>query len=188
MRWMLLILLCAAPLTAQADFVLLRGAVVFNNGSADEMENTGASPFNLTYTIRNVGTADMNLTGAPLVAISDEDNCTVTLIQDPATPIAMGGGSTTFRLQVAPVAATEFSFTLSIANDDPNSNPFNISFDGNTTEPDDPQRSSGGGDDCSTHSGGHPVLMMAAVAALALLAARRVIGGRRGTPQAANAV
>jgi hypothetical protein len=188
MRWTLLILLCAAPLSAQADFVLMRGAVVFNNGATDEMENTGASPFNLTYTITNVGTADLNLTGTPLVAISGEDNCNVTVIQDPVTPVTMGGGTTTFRLQVAPVAATEFSFALSIANDDPNSNPFAITFDGNTTEPEDPPQTSGGGDDCSTHSGGRPSLMMVALGAMALLALRRATGARRGAPHAANAL
>jgi hypothetical protein len=181
MRIALLILLCAGALNAQPDFGLLRGQKVFSNGATDKMEETGTSPFNLSYTIRNDGTGDLLLTGSPLVEVTEQDNCSVGLIQAPAPTVAQGGGTTDFILQVSPIAATKFKFQFAIASNDPGSNPFTLKFEGNTTRPDDDPARSSGSDDCSARQGGSSG--WAVPLGCALLAALR---RRRGLRQALN--
>lgn len=186
MRIVLLALLFALPLAAQPDMQLLRGTTELANGGEDNLNNTGFAPFNITYTIRNDGTTDLDLTGLPLLAITDEDNCTVTILQDPATPVA-AAASTTFRLQVSPISATAFSFNVSIASNDTLQNPYTFTLEGNTSK----SSGSGGGggsasNDCSTSArDGMPWLIV--LLALCWLA-RRATGARSGfsTPRDAR--
>ncbi|MBK8207682.1 MAG: hypothetical protein IPK87_12975 [Planctomycetes bacterium] len=173
MRWLLLLLMFATPLCAQSDMVVLRDTVVIAVGATDSLQNTGASPFNLTYTIRNDGATDLDLTSMPPVALSGESNCTVIVLQDPVTPVAMGA-TTTFRLQVSPIAATAFSFDVSIASNDPVKNPYTFTFEGNAVAPAKKKSTSSRPDDCSTGVGGTSRWWLLAVLALGLLALRRV--------------
>ncbi|MCA8936109.1 MAG: hypothetical protein KDB68_07870 [Planctomycetes bacterium] len=135
-------------LLAQAEMDLLRGGTSIADGGIDAISNTGTSPFNLTYTVRNDGTSDLNLT-LPVV-ISGEVNCTVSQLSAPTTPVASGGGETTFTLQVTPTSASGFTFELSITNDDADENPYNITFNGNSGIPSPSSGGGGGNDDCST--------------------------------------
>jgi hypothetical protein len=160
MRWLILLAMCAAPLCAQPVMVVLRGAEVIADAGTDSLENTGVSPFNLTYTVRNDGATDLNLTGVPLVAISGEVNCTVSVIQEPAVLVPASGGTTTFRLQVSPIAATDFSFEVSVANDDPVRNPYNFKFEGDPTKPAEPDAGKSEDDGCAA-GGRRPLAILA---------------------------
>lgn len=153
--------------------VVLRDTVVIAVGATDSLLNTGASPFNLTYTIRNDGTTDLDLTSMPLVALSGETNCTVIVLQNPATPVAMGA-TTTFRLQVSPIAATAFSFGVSIANNDTVKNPYTFTFEGNAVAPSKKKASASRPDDCSTGTGGTSRWWLLAVLAIGALTLRRL--------------
>lgn len=173
MRIVLLALLFALPLAAQPDMQLLRGTAEIANGGEDSLTNTGFSPFNITYTIRNDGTTDLDLTGMPLLAISNQDNCSVTILQDPATPVA-AAASTTFRLQVSPISATSFSFAVSIASNDTLQNPYTFTLKGNTSKSSDKGDSSSVSSDCSTGArNGLPWLAL--LLALGWLAARAIV-------------
>ncbi|MBX3461278.1 MAG: hypothetical protein KF696_15135 [Planctomycetes bacterium] len=171
MRWMLLALFFALPLAAQPDMQLLRGSTEIASGGTDSIQNTGPSPFNITYTIRNDGTTDLDLTDMPPVALSAESNCTVIVLQDPAVTVGPAG-TTTFRLQVSPIAATGFSFAVSIASNDTLQNPYTFTFNGNTSAPSKKSGSTTLQNDCSTGVRSGTVWIGLLAAGLLVLAAR----------------
>ena len=104
-----------------------------------------------TFTIVNTGSAVLNLTGAPLVAIggTHPGDFTVTAPPPPTTPVAAGGGTTTFQVTFDPSATGLRTATVSIANDDSDENPYTFDIQGTGTFN---QPSGGGG----TPSGAAP--------------------------------
>jgi len=87
-----------------------------------------------TFTIQNTGTAALNLTGTPLVAISGTHAADFTVTLAPTTPVA-AAGSTTFQVTFDPSASGTRAAALSIANNDSDENPYNFSIEGNGTVP-----------------------------------------------------
>lgn len=83
-----------------------------------------------TFTILNNGSATLNLTGTPVVAISGLNNCAATVTTQPGATIPVTG-SDTFDLQVTPTAAGAWSFVVSIDNNDADENPYNFTVSGN---------------------------------------------------------
>lgn len=147
MRLLLLVCLFASGLAAQAEISVSRGASNIASGSTEKVNYTGISPFNLTYTITNLGSSDLLLPSG--VAISALDNCTVTELVAVASPV-VAGSPESFTLQVAPVSAGEFSFILTVANNDADENPFSWTFDGHTSKPSSGGSGKGNSGDCST--------------------------------------
>lgn len=87
-----------------------------------------ASPLVYTYKIKNTGTATLNLTGTPRVAISGSTAFTVS--SQPAVASLGAGGETTFAIAFDPSVLGANNATVSIANDDSNENPYNFSITG----------------------------------------------------------
>jgi hypothetical protein len=157
----LLILLCAClagSVFAQPEIDVLRGGVSIPDGGSDDVSNTGFSPFNLTYTIANTGSSNLALTSMPEVVISNESNCSVSMLAAPSTPVA-SAGSTTFTLQVSPTSATGFSFDISIPNDDTDENPYDFTFNGNTTSSNSSSGGGGSNGGCSSNEAPGPELL-----------------------------
>ena len=100
---------------------------------------TPGSNTSLEFTIRNPGTADLNLTGTPpdYVVITGTDASDFTVTSQPSTPVASGGGTTTFTVRFAPGAAGARNAALSIANDDTTGgeDPFVINLSGTGRTP-----------------------------------------------------
>ncbi|MFC2077258.1 choice-of-anchor D domain-containing protein [Candidatus Bipolaricaulota bacterium] len=96
-----------------------------------------------TFTIQNTGSAVLNLTGVPLVDITGDPTgeFTVTAPPPPTTPVAAGGGTTTFQVTFDPNTTGLHTATVSIANDDPDENPYTFDIQGTGTF----DQSSGGG-------------------------------------------
>ncbi|MDY6837396.1 MAG: choice-of-anchor D domain-containing protein [Thermodesulfobacteriota bacterium] len=88
-----------------------------------------------TFTIRNPGSADLNLTGAPLVAISGTHAADFTVTFDPTSPVTSGGDTTTFTITFDPSDAGLRAATVSIANNDSDEDPYNFSIQGTGTAP-----------------------------------------------------
>ncbi|MCC7146294.1 MAG: choice-of-anchor D domain-containing protein [Phycisphaeraceae bacterium] len=82
-----------------------------------------------TFTIYNTGTATLRLSDTPIVAKGGANAADFTVTQPVADEIA-AGGSTTFTVEFNPSAAGVRNATLSIANSDPNENPYNFSIKG----------------------------------------------------------
>lgn len=87
---------------------------------------------NLTFTIYNTGNGALNLTGTPLVAFPTQLAVNVSVVSQPATPVAATSGSTTFTLAVTPVGSGNWLFEFAIANNDPYRNPYNIVIEGSS--------------------------------------------------------
>lgn len=87
-----------------------------------------------TYTIRNTGTATLNLSGSPRVAVSGTHAADFTVTTQPAATVA-AGGTTTFQVTFDPLAVGTRTAALSIANNDANENPYTYSILGNGTTP-----------------------------------------------------
>jgi len=88
-----------------------------------------------TFTIRNPGSADLNLTGTPLVAISGTHAADFTVTVDPVSPVGSGGGTTTLTVQFDPSDAGLREATVSIANSDSDEDPYDFSIQGTGTAP-----------------------------------------------------
>jgi len=85
-----------------------------------------------SYTIRNTGTAGLNLTGSPRVVVGGTHAVDFTVSTQPAASVA-AGGTTTFQMTFTPSSAGLRSATLSIANNDSDENPYNFSIQGTGT-------------------------------------------------------
>jgi hypothetical protein len=82
------------------------------------------------FTIQNLGTADLTLTGSlDKVVISGANAADFTVITQPASPV-VAGASTTFTIRFDPAAMGLRSATISIANDDSDENPYSFDIQG----------------------------------------------------------
>jgi hypothetical protein len=93
---------------------------------------TLGSNASLMFTIRNTGTAALNLTDSPLISVTGPNAADFTVTAMPSTPV-VSDGSTTFTVRFLPGAAEARGATLSIANNDSDENPFVISLSGTGT-------------------------------------------------------
>jgi uncharacterized repeat protein (TIGR02543 family) len=88
-----------------------------------------------TFSIYNTGVNDLHLTDSPIVSFSGTNPGDFSVTVQPASPIAVGG-VTTFTVIFNPTASGARSAVVSLANDDPNENPYNFSIQGiGTTVP-----------------------------------------------------
>ncbi len=100
-----------------------------SNGGTDAIGGVMTVGQNFTWDIENLGGVNLNLTGTPLVAVNPVSNVNVSVTTNPTSPIAAAGTSS-FVVNVAPQAAGAFSFTVSIANNDPDENPYTFTVTG----------------------------------------------------------
>jgi len=100
------------------------GSVVVTSGSRTR-----------SFTITNTGSAPLNLTGSPdKVAISGPHASDFTVTQQPTSPVAANGGTTTFEVTFAPSGTGLREATISIANDDSNEDPYDFKIQGTGTD------------------------------------------------------
>jgi len=86
-----------------------------------------------TFTIENLGNADLNLTDAsPYISISGAQASDFSISAIPTSPIA-ASGSTTFQITFDPSGTGLREATISIANDDSDENPYNFNIQGTGT-------------------------------------------------------
>ncbi len=91
------------------------------NGGTDAVGSQSAgNALALNYTIFNTGSADLNLTGTPMVQLSAQNNCNATVTSQPPVSTLQGGGwSMGFSISVTPTTSSQaFSFTITIPNND----------------------------------------------------------------------
>ena len=116
------------------------GAVADGGTDTFSSSPVAGSAGTVTYTINNTGTTALSVT-TPTVAsnISNTSNVTVNSLALGATSVA-AGGSTTLTVNYTPTVADQaFSFDLSLANNDADENPYNITASGRTQDTVEPQ-------------------------------------------------
>ena len=85
----------------------------------------------VTYTIKNLGSADLTLTGAdPYVSISGTHAVDFSVTQAPLAVISSGGGTTTFKIAFTPSDGGDRVATIIIASDDTDENPYTFAIKG----------------------------------------------------------
>jgi parallel beta-helix repeat protein len=115
-------------LAVVAEMVIKQGSVALTNGSGksafgDVFYN---EPKTITFTIENKGGATLQLSGTPRVAVSGTG---FSLVED-APDTINAGSSATFNITLTTNAETQYSGTVSIANNDAYENPYIISLTG----------------------------------------------------------
>ena len=125
--------------TTAAPEVNVKGkgvSIVDGDASPSALDNTDFGSVNLsnaeiyrTFTIENLGTANLNLTGAPKVTLSGANSGDFFITAQPST-IVTSGSSTTFQVRFVPAAAGLRTAILSIANDDSDENPYDFAIQG----------------------------------------------------------
>lgn len=88
-----------------------------------------------TFTIYNTGNADLTLSGFPIVAMSGTNASDFTVMVQPTSPVASGGGSTTFTVEFDPSSEGFREAEVSIANNDSDENPYTFAIQGKGTSP-----------------------------------------------------
>jgi len=158
---------------------VLRNGNPITNGGTDTLP---ANTLNLTYTIHNNGSLDLDLTGTPIVANSGEANCTVTVTQPGSAVVVANGGTVTFTVEVTANSTGNFSFELSIPNSDATATPYEFTVEGSTTAPSSGGGGNGsGGSGCSVGTGTSPLLLILVAMLAAATTAhrrRRALAGR----------
>ena len=92
--------------------------------------NITAATASHVFTISNSGLAALILSGNPRVAVSGPNAAEFAVTVQPNSPVAPSVGTTTFTVVFDPAAVGLRSATLSIANDDPDENPYDFAIQG----------------------------------------------------------
>lgn len=106
---------------------------VMPNGSTHSYGNCDAgATFNGGFRIFNNGTAQLNFTGSPMIALSNLNNCTATFAQPTQNYLPGGGWSYQVDVDVTPTTAgSSFGFTITVLNNDPANGTYVVHFTGN---------------------------------------------------------
>ena len=83
-----------------------------------------------TFTIQNIGTAPLHLTGTPTLAVSGPQAADFTVTLQPISPVASSTGTTTLQVSFAPTGIGRRMATLSITNDDAAQTPYTFAIQG----------------------------------------------------------
>jgi hypothetical protein len=104
----------------------------FNFGN-QEQGTTGGS---VTFTIKNTGTGDLNLTGSPYVDVSGTDASEFSVDVQPSTPVSPTG-NTTFNMTFSPDTSGTGgrSALITIPNNDTDEGTFTINLSGTAKDP-----------------------------------------------------
>jgi hypothetical protein len=84
----------------------------------------------LYFTIRNTGTAALNLTGSPIVEVSNQVDCMAVISANPVATTLAQGGTTVFSMGMTPQLLGAWSFDISVDNNDPVRDPFDVTIHG----------------------------------------------------------
>ncbi len=89
------------------------------------------SSFSIGFSLKNTGSAVLNLTGtSPYITLSGDNAGDFSILQIPTPIISAGGGTTGFRILFTPSAEGGRTAVVNIASDDPNDNPFTFTISG----------------------------------------------------------
>ena len=110
------------------------GASVADGGGYDfgwaVIDTTAEAPF----TIENLGSAGLTLSGAPRVAVEGADAAMFIVTAQPDSPVPPDG-DTAFTVRFAPTTAGPRNAVLRIVNDDGDENPYDVILSGSCSAP-----------------------------------------------------
>jgi hypothetical protein len=107
---------------------------IADGGTYDFGSHNTSTNTDITFTIENLGTANLTLSGAPIITIAGANANQFSVQQQPSSPIA-SSSSTSFMIRFTPTSAGLKTASISIANNDSNENPFDIILQGTGVDP-----------------------------------------------------
>jgi hypothetical protein len=123
--------------TSLPEINIKQGATSYLTSSAFAFGNqvSGTNSSTTTFTIENLGTANLILSGSPKVAISGTNASEFTVNETSTTSPVAAGGNTTYTITFSPTSQGAKSAQLSIANNDAtgSENPYLINLTGTGT-------------------------------------------------------
>ncbi|MFO7891109.1 MAG: choice-of-anchor D domain-containing protein, partial [bacterium] len=91
--------------------------------------NVASGTISHTFTIKNYGNADLNLTGTDdYVVISGSNASDFSVTSQPTSPVSSGGGNTSFTIEFDPSATGYRSAIVTIENDDIDENSYKFAI------------------------------------------------------------
>src|SRR3989339_891388 len=109
--------------------LVYNGSEVAAGGTVETWNVDVGSFVEKTFAINNTGSANLNLTGSPLVAISGTNADQFSVTQQPVSPITPAG-STAFKIKFTPTSAGAKIATLTIQNNDADEGNYVINLQG----------------------------------------------------------
>lgn len=100
------------------------------NHTAFGIATVGVTTVIRTFTIENIGSTALNLTGTPYVTVTGPHASLFTVIAQPASNAISGGASLTFDVEFDPNSPGAKNATIVIANSDTDENPYNFNISG----------------------------------------------------------
>jgi len=83
-----------------------------------------------TFTISNSGALTLTLTGSPVVSLTGVGAGDFSVVAQPAITSVVSNITTTFQVRFMPSVTATRVATVTIANDDPDENPYNFAIQG----------------------------------------------------------
>jgi RHS repeat-associated protein len=116
---------------AEPEIAVTEGGklVIDGEGFVDFYAGVGSQDAR-TFTITNTGDANLILGGTPIITITGADAGDFDVIQQPGSPISRYGGTTTFIIRFDPQTAGAKTAYISIASNDFDENPYDITLHG----------------------------------------------------------
>lgn len=105
------------------------------NHTAFGVAVVGSTTVTRTFTIENLGTTDLLLTGTPFVTITGANATDFSVTAQPSTNTITGGSSITFTVTFNPASPGSKFATIVINNNDPDENPYNFNISGTAKGP-----------------------------------------------------
>ncbi len=117
------------PATPEMD--LKQGTTAIADGGSHSFgSHAPETDTDVVFTIENTGTADLTLSGDPIVTITGDDADQFSVRSQPASPVATSG-STTFTIRFSPTeVAGDKTASIAIASNDSNEDPYNLTLTG----------------------------------------------------------
>ncbi|MBL7887757.1 MAG: choice-of-anchor D domain-containing protein [Flavobacterium sp.] len=100
------------------------------NWTAFGVATVGVSTVTRTFTIENLGSTSLNLTGVPYVTVTGPHASMFTVTVQPSTGSISGSSSVTFDVVFNPTSPGAKNATIVIANNDSDENPYNFNISG----------------------------------------------------------
>jgi len=119
----------ASPASSPELNIAKPGGYVMNGGIYDYQEVNTISSSTETFTVQNLGTADLHLTGSPVVTVSGNNESDFEILSYPASTIAPGGSSS-FTIRFKPGFLGLRRSTVSIPNNDDDEGSFSFQIRG----------------------------------------------------------
>ena len=112
-----------------AEVDVLNGSTSIPSSGTDMIGNVISTGQPFTWTITNTGVDDLGIT-TPIGVVSGTGAPMLAVTAQPANTVTGPTGSTTFTIQVSPIAAGPFSFTVTILNTDPDEGTYTFTVQG----------------------------------------------------------